>query len=332
MRRRRIETRIRRAGLSLIELLVVIGVIAMLAGLLLPAVQSAREAARRVLCAAHLGEIIRATHGYEASQGSFPPRQFSPDDWTRRDRYRTMSTQVVLLPYLELGSLHNALNFELRCITPADFAGANATAARTRIDGFLCPSDPLIGRGEWAGNSYRANYGVDPFHAKPGGVYGIPEDGAFVAIRPTLRAADFRDGLSQTLAYSEKPIGSGATFGFSAFRDWYHNVTVPDTGAHWLAACSRLVGDEHTSGEAGATWLLTGGIYTGFFMTAPPNSLVPDCGTPHFNGAGLFTARSYHRGGVNAAMADGSVRWFNDAISIRVWQALGTRGGSEIVD
>ena len=78
-------------------------------------------------------------------------------------------------------------------------------------------------------------------------------------------------------------------------------------------------------GQAGHTWLLGGGFYTHFYAAAPPNSAVPDCAAGTNNGIGLFTARSYHPGGVNAAMADGSARWFTSTTDTRLWRSHGTR-------
>jgi prepilin-type processing-associated H-X9-DG protein len=99
----------------------------------------------------------------------------------------------------------------------------------------------------------------------------------------------------------------------------------------FVAICSRLTSAPIPRTDNGRMWLFSGGIYTLFFVSVPPNSPIPDCGTDNLNGRGVFAARSYHPGGVNAAMADGSVRWFASTIDEKTWRALGTRSGGEAV-
>jgi prepilin-type processing-associated H-X9-DG protein len=107
------------------------------------------------------------------------------------------------------------------------------------------------------------------------------------------------------------------------------------TADDWLATCARGGDDMAYRGErrcpSGRTWLTDGALCTAFFTAAPPNSPIPDCGVLTGRGEGNFAARSYHPGGVNAALADGSVRWFASSIATPVWRALGTRASGEIV-
>ena len=141
------------------------------------------------------------------------------------------------------------------------------------------------------------------------------------------------DGLSNTLAFSEKPIGSWPNGNFSAFRDWHDLPGSPvySTADGWVAACSRKADAGGFHLDAGRSWLIYGAIFTQFYTIVPPNSPIPDCGTEAVaNGLGIFAARSYHPGGVNAALGDGSVRWFSSSIAVPVWRALGTRAGGEI--
>jgi len=165
--------RLPRAGLSLIELLVVIGIIGILAGLLLPAVQSAREAARRAQCANNLKQLVQACHDFEAARGGFPPALFArfpgPED---QHRYAAFSTHVAILPYLEQGPLYDSLNNSVATFVMDHLDGENATAARTVVDTFLCPSDPMrTDAGPWAPNSYRGCLGVDPARRLESGVF-----------------------------------------------------------------------------------------------------------------------------------------------------------------
>ena len=318
----------RPSGMSLIELLVVLGIIGILAGLLLPAVQQARDAARRAECSQNLKQLILATHGFEAAQGGFPPA-LNPNRVTDSGKFAALSVHAALLPYIEQTALYSAINLEVDCYDYGHLPGDNATAARTTVALFLCPADPTSDNGPWASNSYRGNLGVDPSREIAPNVFEPVNDGAFVRDKLRLPLSDFRDGLSNTLAFSEKPIGSGSGR-YRPFNDWVQVRHRAATGADWAEACARLPGVENARFDAGRTWLLAGAIYTQFFTSVAPNSPIPDCGEHHNNGAGVFAARSYHSAGVNAALADGSVRWFSSGTDTEIWRALGTRAGGEL--
>lgn len=160
--------------------------------------------------------------------------------------------------------------------------------------------------------------------------------GAFV-VGELVRHAEFSDGLSNTLAFSEKVIGSGpgtAPKRGSPFRDWNeHKLNWPRRGTadQWRSACAaEPIARAYWMTDGGASWLLGGAAYTAFFVAGLPDDRIPDCGTMSMEGTGLFSARSYHPGGVNAAMSDGSVRWCPSSIDLAVWRGLGTRAGGEV--
>ena len=325
-----IETRLlRRRGFSLIELLVVIGIISVLTGLALPAVQAAREAARSAQCKANLKQMTLACHSFEATYGGFPPAvSVLSVPGMVGARANAVSTHVVLLPYLEKNDVFSSLNFSVPLATSDDLGSANRTVTSTTITTFLCPSDPLASLSGAGVNSYRGNLGLGEFRLTPRPqvieTRGI-DTGAFTRDLPILRDSDFTDGRSNTLAFSEKPVGSGDSKSSVPFRDWVNTnrfgLPGPDD---WAAVCSSSPSWTMRR-DAGSSWVLTGAINTNFFAVLPPNSLIGDCGGDNLGGEGLFTARSYHPGGVNASMADGSVRWFGSGIGSRQWQAMGTR-------
>lgn len=316
-----------RGAFTLIEALVVISIISVLVGLLLPAVQAAREAARRARCTSNLKQIGLALHAYEAAWGAFPPRLISynlPRFGPAHGVYH--SAQVLLLPYLDHVLTYAAINFAVPSGRIADLDAWNATAARQVVGVFLCPSGPNTRQGPLAPNSYRTNNGLCD-----GCVPGQRGSGAFVEFGAT-RLAEFRDGTSNTIAFSEKPIGV-AGGPYVPFRDWLEVLINPfnRTVDFWAELCAHQSRAVRPRFDAGRTWALSGAIYTQFFTALPPNSPIPDCGSGHGHGIGAFTARSYHPGGVNVLMADGSTRWVAESIQLETWRALGARKLGEIV-
>jgi prepilin-type N-terminal cleavage/methylation domain-containing protein/prepilin-type processing-associated H-X9-DG protein len=325
-----------RAGMTLIELLVALGIIGILIGLLLPAVQAAREAARRARCAHNLKQIALAVHSFATARGGLPPSQ-SYSDSIDPD-FRTMgsfSTQCHILPYLEQNALYNQINFDRPCNWPLYIARYHGTVASRVLDVYLCPSDPGPAPTSFAPNSYRANVGVQQevlvgYHPRGPIVRGL-QQGPFVAKRlgDSLPLAAVRDGTSNTLAFSEKPIGTPLEGSYSPFRDWVAAPELVFAPDDWMRVCSGLPNVADAQLGAGLSWMLPGTIYTHFVASAPPNTRIPDCGHWSNHGVGIFAARSYHPGGVNAAMLDGSVRWFGSGTDTRVWRSLGTRAGGE---
>lgn len=328
--RRAPARRSQRRAFSLIELVVVVGVLCVLMALLLPAVQAAREAARRAQCANHLHQMVLAAHEFESVHGGFPcvgsdqlPILPLPFNFT--------SVHSALLPYLEQRATFDAINFTTMCCSLEEIASrGNATAARQVISVFLCPSDPdaRTRDPDYAPNSYRTNTGLGELRPYRDGWIAV-HDGAFDPTRATMPLGELRDGLSNTLAFSEKPVGSGPARAYHPFRDWIEDSFRGSTADDWIAICSSPRRPLVLMTNSGATWLLPEQIYTEFYTKQPPNGPVPDCGGFGVSGRGLFTARSYHPGGVNAALADGSVRFFGNEIDVRTWRALGTRSGSD---
>ena len=155
----------RRPGFTLIELLVVMAVIAVLLGLLLPAVQSAREGARRVHCAKNLKDLITATHAFESASRRFPPasRMYWMTSGPFAGKTSQTSVHSELLPFLDQQPLYNAINFEVPCLSLDDLVFGNSSVAAQRIAAFLCPSDSNTSPAPLGPNSYRANAGLDDF-------------------------------------------------------------------------------------------------------------------------------------------------------------------------
>ncbi len=334
-------------GFTLIELLVSLSIIALLIGLLLPAVQAAREAARRTQCLNNLRQMGLALQNYAGVHTTFPYMNvgFGRAPGGGNAGIGHYSAHSSLLPFLDEIPLYAALNFDVPTAAEAaaglssnhDPHPANHTVAATVVASFLCPSDPEQKGGPWAGTNYRANIGtlidVQPGRAAPR--EGV--NGAFVPI-DTLAPSNFRDGLSQTVAFGEKPRGlSGGRF--RPFVGYGLDSMLLYTNKEELIAICRSLPAEPTrfENEVGSRWLQPYMKYTFYNHNAGPNADVPDCiggwccdNPPLHNG--LFTARSYHPGVVVVVFADGHARSVNDSIEWWVWRALGTRDGGEAVD
>ena len=312
----------RRGAFTLIELLVVIAIIAVLIGLLLPAVQSAREAARRIQCTNNLKQLALATHNYHDTHGAFPLGRTIP----QADAF---SPHARVLAFIEQGNVFNTLNFNLGCLTVA-----NATAFGTTVNAFLCPSDPTPrARPEWGGTNYRNNEGsgVAMWHGDtdPTGVNKQlpPPDGLFFG-NSACRVADVIDGTSNTAMLSEHLLGDFNNNVATERSDTFWPQTYPANADEAVAQCKAIdtknLAFQRVS-DVGAPWIYGYHSTTAYWHAGPPNSR--SCMFPPSRI--MTTANSAHPGGVNVALADGSVRFVKDAVTINTWRAIGSRNGND---
>lgn len=349
-----------RNGFTLVELLVVIGVVGILAALLLPAVQAAREAARKTQCRNNLRQIGIALQGYHGENNCFPPAAVDSVPWMVLAQTNQgfpiyyngyYSLHVRLLPFLERAVLFDAINFmvptypepsapfsalPLSYISElmAGWNAVNETARFTGIGLFLCPSD--AGAFTETGNNYRGNTGVGCC-LRPRANYPDSGNGLFPGF-DAISAALVPDGLSHTAAFSERLRGTGRSETIAPARDffsWAADASAPPASMadDLLRRCRHNARpSEPRNVESGRWWFWTGRERTLYNHAQSPNGPVPDCIGGSFMASGMATARSWHPGGVGVLMGDGSVRFVLDSVAVEVWRALGTRNGREVVD
>jgi prepilin-type N-terminal cleavage/methylation domain-containing protein len=323
-----------RPALTLIEVLVVIAIIAVLAGLLMPAVQRVRESANYINCRNHLKQIGLAIHNYEVAHGYFPGLGNLP----HQD-----SVLARVLPCLELDSLRQTIASDQPLFIPiGDYGrlnGPQTAAARTVVPLFLCPSDgqsPVYSGYDYAtlaGTNYVANTGTGT-----GTYYDFryPTDGVFW-YGSKLRHSDLTDGLSSTIFVSEALLGTGF--------DSYDIATI-DSRRQWMSVgCMASPASDHPGttppltdslcmsqtlmtwrGDRNVSWIGGPGHRSVFNTYLMPNDGMTDCGSW---GLGRFKASSGHPGGVNMILGDGSVHFIKDHIDLQTWRALSTRGDCE---
>jgi prepilin-type N-terminal cleavage/methylation domain-containing protein/prepilin-type processing-associated H-X9-DG protein len=332
-------SRTARRGFTLIELLVVIAIIAVLIALLLPAVQAAREAARRMQCTNNLKQLGLGLHNYEGLAGALPPSCVLSGSGTKVSTWLGWSVHGRLLPLLEQGPMFNAINFNY-----SGESAINLTVSTQQVALFICPSEadpsPIPGESGVVGT-----YGFlmgDWFVW--GGLPGPVNRSAF-APNASRRLADFRDGLSQTLVASEGKAKQPLLRDCGGLAKINQPETVPPPDADPQAVAPEYDGGACQFNYGHSEWSDGEVHQTGLTTAWTPNRRTPGyaanpqrdldlVGQREKKGGPTYaaiTARSYHPGGVNALMADGSVRFVKEGISGPTWRALGTIAGGEVV-
>ena len=322
--------RIDRSAFTLIELLVVIAIIAVLIALLLPAVQAAREAARRSQCVNNLKQVGLAVHNYLDIHGVFPiGRGVRPArPYTNTSRYN-YSGFVMILPQMEQRPLFSAINFDL----PVTLQEGNTTALGMAVQSYLCPSDGQAPPTGWGAVNYRFSEGANILYSwgetDTGAVNTTmaPPNGPFFP-EVSKRLAEVTDGTSNTALASERLKGDFNQGLASIRRDVYVSATWPTTLEEAFQNCEAVDNSSvPTNGESGSgAPILDGFLHTSIYKhVAPPNR--KSCYM--YPARLVMTASSFHPGGVNVGLIDGSVRFVKDTVNRDSWRALGSMNGGE---
>ena len=323
-------------GFTLVELLVVIAIIGILVALLLPAIQSARESARRASCTNNLRQIGVAAQNFHAARGSFPmgaeSREYAPDPSTAWNLYR-WSSLVHMGPYFEMSNELSLLDLNVPLYNRMlKLNNIHQAGVAQTLPLFLCPSDQgYIVTPGFGPTNYAACAG-----SGAGGGTPINTDGVFY-INSHTRLAQVLDGASHTALFAESILGAqqGVTLPKDYQVDYKFTLLSPPlTDANcantslWNVSDGR--GFAWVSGEYRCV------LYNHYYL---PNQAIPDCmgalagGGPQTQYAafGWRAARSRHPGGVNVLLADGSVQYMFDSIDKSVWQAISTANGNEVI-
>ena len=319
----------RRDGFTLVELLVVIAIIGILVALLLPAVQSAREAARRVQCSNQLKQLGLALHNYHSA---YQHLVYMRGGWDNQ-RGGDYSGVVPLLPYMELGPIWDNVPGD-----PPQNPWISFGPWESELTDLFCPSDSHSPPREI---SMGRDIGQRSYHFCIGttieGNYDGPTNGLF-GFQSYKRLAEVTDGTSHTLAMSEKGIGGGPISNAIAGHSVFGVPPIPSECAATAAGGLYRDGVRVSSWGQGSLWAFGHPHWGGFTTILPPGS--PSCylgGDNPSNASGIWSTSSFHPGGVHGMMADGAVRFVSQGIDalggssgFGVWGAWGTIAGEEI--
>jgi prepilin-type N-terminal cleavage/methylation domain-containing protein/prepilin-type processing-associated H-X9-DG protein len=305
-------------GFTITELLVVMGILAFLMALILPAVMNARAAARTLQCKDNLKNIGLGLTQFETSNGSFPGAYAGYIGKKPTAKYYSFSPSSMIAGFIDSQSLANTVQFE----QPANEIDPNWLKSSLPSPAILrCPDDPLS---NGSSSNYRFCRGLLPLWPQdPGGVFVRNDQG--------FSAAAITDGLSMTAFASERLIYSGTPSDrASRFVTVFGDDGFEVAGSCLSANESGSIDSYPNSVQSiGTSWMSGRWLHASYYHLFPPNSSLVDCVSDTGLNLAVITARSHHSGGVNVLFGDGSVRFITNQINLQIWRAMATRAGGD---
>lgn len=327
--------RTRSRGFTLIELLVVIAIIAILIALLLPAVQQAREAARRTQCKNNLKQLGLAVHNYHDVHNKFPPGMTQLRLPAGTGAFQGISVFYSILPYIEQTNLYNTFDSN---VPLNNRTTQNNVLAASVVTAYLCPSDPGIGgisqfvsganTFQYGKTSYRANGGSRPIFAT-----SSTNDGVFMSVGPGARKAasaptgictsmkDLTDGTTNTVMFGEHLKFDK---NFDTFLSWNSNSLIKDWSWWYPAGGDSGLGDIMCGAFAPVGYKIP-------WALGAPGAPTAQSGWFVFQDMRLSAITSAHVGGSQVALCDGSVRFVSDSMSFSILQYICQRDDGNVV-
>ena len=332
--------KIRTRGFTLIELLVVIAIIAILIALLLPAVQQAREAARRTQCKNNLKQIGLALHNYESTHSILPAGTFNGGTVATGQVPNNASPIPMIMPFIEQGNAYTLFDFN----SDINGSASNLSARQQNMAMFNCPSHPSVAPFVLSPTQCPNGCGTTTYAQSLGNNANYASNNGPFGRRYGARFRDFTDGMSNTGLFAEIRLGpstgTGNTSGVLAVTNsnYYNTATDLAFGTWDASATGDTIAVAACDNAATTNWLYRGKQYyrglvipTYYSHTLTPNSRRHDC----IRGTGLdrghLATRSYHVGGSQLVLADGSVRFASENIDENVWRAVGSKGDGEVI-
>jgi prepilin-type N-terminal cleavage/methylation domain-containing protein len=329
-----------RAAFTLVELLVVIAIIGVLVALLLPAVQAAREAARRTQCSNNLKQLGLGMHNFHDTNNKFPKNYYlsGPNAW------EALSASYKILPYIEQNNLYQNIESNF-----TNWGAMYGTYLNTKVKGFICPSSPAApsqAQVSWGGPG--SNYGWCSGSSVVT-VWGTTNEfNGMIVTQDERRMAEVTDGLSNTIMAGEFLSGTGATSGSGKFPfdimytsdgtiDAVADKNFPTSAELDTIGAQAKNSPSGVRGNNGTMWGWYSHAQSAYNTAATPNWRWPSTGGnccpggAHDWGRGIIPSRSMHPAGVNAGMGDGSVRFIPSTVDLRTYQRLGNRNDGNVV-